>query len=405
MPQPHEALRRNVERPSRRTGAAERREPDRQAFLRLSLSPRSEQNWAVATAGVRRSAFQPGDRVGAPRAAAPQVPSSRTAESDRLRLRAGTISLVVSVVLLGAKSVAYQLTGSTAVLSDALESIVNVIAAAFALGGLFVARWPADRSHPYGHGKIEFFSAVFEGGLITFAALLILYQATRALVLGVEIRALNLGMLITLAAGLVNAALGWFLIRTGRQHQSLALVADGRHVLSDFWTSAGVVASLGVVSLTGRAWIDPLAAIVLGGYLGWTGYGLVREAAGGLLDEEDLRLIQRLVAAINANAVPGAIRVHFLRAIRSGRFTHVDAHLVVPEFWTVEYAHDFGDAFERRVIEALPADGEIVFHVDPCQRLYCSLCNVEDCPIRVAPMTSRPPLTVEEAVRPDMPRR
>lgn len=358
----------------------------------------------MSTAETTTSAPAPGGAPDATRTPATSALARQAAESDRLRLRAGGISLVVSIVLLGAKGIAYQLTGSTVVLSDALESIVNVVAATFALGGLFIARWPADRSHPYGHGKIEFFSAVFEGGLITFAALLIVHQAVRALMVGVELRALNVGILITFAAGLVNAALGWFLVRTGRQHHSLTLVADGKHVLSDFWTSAGVVVGLGLVALTGRAWIDPLAAVALGGYLGWTGYNLVREAAGGLLDEEDLGLLGRLVDAINANAIPGAIRVHFLRAIRSGRFTHIDAHLVVPEFWTVGDAHDFGDAFERRVIDALTTEGEIVLHIDPCQRLYCSLCDVPDCPIRVAPMASRPPLTVEEAIRPDIPR-
>lgn len=311
--------------------------------------------------------------------------------------------MIVGIVLLGCKYFAYILTGSTAILSDALESIVNVIAALFALAVLFVARWPADRSHPYGHGKVEFFSAAFEGGLIAFAALLILYQAGHGLLFGVDIKSLNIGILITLAAGFVNAVLGRYLIRTGERHQSLTLIADGKHLLTDFWTSMGVVIGLGLVLVTDQPWLDPAVAGVLGINLAWMGTRLVREAAGGLLDEVDLGLIDRLVAAINANPVPGAIRVHFLRAIRSGRFTHVDAHLVVPEFWSVERAHDFGDAFERRVIDALPADGEIAFHVDPCQRHYCSICDVQDCPIRIEPMIARPPLTAEEAVLPDQP--
>jgi cation diffusion facilitator family transporter len=367
----------------------------------FALRMKRAESGAVASAGAGRSAARPAEPLGTPPAASPPSPSP-TADSDRVRVRAAAISLAVSLILLAAKFAAYRLTGSTAILSDALESVVNVIAAVFALGVLFVSHWPADRSHPYGHGKIEFFSAAFEGGLITAAAILILYQAVRALVAGVEIHALNLGMLITLAAGLVNAALGWFLIRTGERHHSLTLIADGKHVLTDFWTSAGVVAGLGLVSLTGHAWLDPVTAALLGLYIGWTGIRLVRRAAGGLLDEVEPSLVRRLVAAINASTVPGVIRVHFLRAIRFGRFTHVDAHLVVPEFWTVEYAHDFGDAFEKRVVEGLPSDAEIVFHIDPCQRQFCSICDVEDCPIRAAPLVSRPPLTVEEAVRPDV---
>jgi cation diffusion facilitator family transporter len=318
-----------------------------------------------------------------------------------LRLRAGGISLAVGVVLLGAKYFAYQLTGSTAILSDAMESIVNVVAALFTLAGLFVARWPADRNHPYGHGKVEFLSAAFEGGLITFAALMIVYQALTTFLTGVSIRALDIGLLITLAAGFANAGLGWFLIRTGKRHHSLSLVADGQHVMSDFITSVGIAIALGLVLLTDLSWLDPAVAVVVGLQLGWTGMRLVGEAASGLLDAENPELLQRLVAAINANLAPGIIRVHHLRAIRSGRFTHVDAHLVVPEFWTVEQAHDVGDAFEKRVFNALPIDGEIVFHVDPCQRFFCSLCDVAPCPIRTAPFERKPPITLEEAVRPD----
>jgi cation diffusion facilitator family transporter len=335
------------------------------------------------------------------RAAPHADPQSEIPNQVDVRLRAGTLSLLVGLVLLAAKYFAYRLTGSTAILSDALESIVNVVAALFTLAGLFVARWPADRSHPYGHGKVEFLSAAFEGGLITFAALMIVYQAVEVALAGVEIRSLDVGVLITVAAGLANAALGWFLIRTGTRHHSLALVADGRHVMSDFITSLGVAAALGLVLLTGMTWLDPAVAVLVALQLGWTGMRLVGEAASGLLDAEDPELLARLVAAINDNLAPGIIRVHYLRAIRSGRFTHVDAHLVVPEFWSVEEAHDVGDAFERRVFNALPIDGEISFHIDPCQRWFCSLCDVDPCPIRATPFVRKPPITVEEAVRPE----
>jgi cation diffusion facilitator family transporter len=321
-----------------------------------------------------------------------------------VRLRAGVVSLAVGVVLLGLKYFAYQLTGSTAILSDALESIVNVVAAVFALAGLTIARWPADRNHPYGHGKIEFFSAAFEGGLIAFAALLIIYQAMQGLLFGLEIRSLNVGVLITLGAGLANGALGWFLIRVGKRHHSVTLIADGKHVMSDFVTSLGITIGLGLVILTGRVWLDPLVAVLVGVQLGFTGFGLVRHAADGLLDAEDPILLKRLLDAISTNLEPGIIRVHFLRAIRSGRFTHVDAHLVIPEFWTVEEAHAVGDAFEQRVIDALPFEGEIVFHVDPCQRRYCSMCDVAQCPIREAPFEGRPPLTLDEVTRREDPR-
>lgn len=334
----------------------------------------------------------------------PAISVETTGAQRDARLRAGMVALVVGVILLGFKYFAYQITGSTAILSDALESIVNVVAAVFALTGLTIARWPADRSHPYGHGKIEFFSAAFEGGLIAFAAVLIIYEALRGLLFGIEIRSLNIGVLITLGAGLANGGLGWFLIRTGKRHHSLTLVADGKHVMSDFITSLGITVGLALVLLTGRTWLDPLVAVLVGIQLGFTGFGLVRHAADGLLDAENPTLLKRLLAAISANLEPGIIRVHFLRAIRSGRFTHVDAHLVIPEFWTVEKAHEVGDAFEKRVFDTLPFEGEIVFHLDPCQRKYCSMCDVPNCPIRQAPFQGRPPLTLDEVTRREDPK-
>ncbi len=190
-------------------------------------------------------------------------PTAPPVSDDRLRLRAGLISLVVGVGLLGAKYLAYLWTGSTAVLSDALESIVNVLAAIFALGGLVFAGRPADRNHPYGHGKIEFFTAGFEGGLIAFAAVLILWQAFQGLLHGVVVRNLDHGLLLVLAAGLVNLLLGLYLVRTGRRTSSLTLVADGQHVLSDAWTSAGIVVGLLLVRFTGLTWLDPVVAALV----------------------------------------------------------------------------------------------------------------------------------------------
>ena len=328
-------------------------------------------------------------------------PAIDTHADLRMRITAGVVSLVVGSVLLVAKYVAYELTGSTAILSDAMESIVNVVAAVFALAGLVFAGRPADRNHPYGHGKIEFFSAAFEGGLIAFAAVMIVYQAGATLLHGIEVRQLDLGGGIIAGAGLANLALGGFLVRTGRRSNSLTLVADGKHVLSDFWTSLGVVVGLLLVRLTGVLWLDPLVAAIVGVNLAWTGLRLVRHAAGGLLDEEDTELLRKLLEALNASLVPGIIRVHNLRAIRSGRFSHIDAHLVVPEFWSVEAAHDAADAFERQVIASCGIEGEIVFHTDPCRRAYCARCDIAACPIRVEPFRSRPALTVEEIVQPD----
>lgn len=335
---------------------------------------------------------------------------TRIAERDRTvnsdgsrRVGAALASLFVGTGLVGAKYVAYKLTGSTAVLSDVLESLVNVVAAGVTVASVLFAERPPDQSHPYGHGKIEFFSAAFEGGLVTFAALVVVYEAVLALVTGIEMRHLGVGVAIVAGGGVVNAALGWFLVRTGRRLNSLALVADGKHVLSDFWTSAGVVVGLSLVALTGLTWLDQVVALLVGANLARTGVKLVREASAALLDAEDSELMAKLLTAIEAGAAPGIIRVHHLRAIRLGRFTHVDAHLVVPEFWTIEHSHDVVDAFEKRVIDEFELEGEILFHSDPCRRAFCPVCDLSDCPIRVASFEGRTPLSMAEAQRPDPP--
>jgi len=327
-----------------------------------------------------------------------------TEGAERARLRAVTISLAVSVVLLAAKYQAYRLTGSTAILSDALESIVNVVAAVFGLGGIIFAGRPADRNHPYGHGKIEFFSAAFEGGLIAFAAVLIVYEVILSLLRGPDVRALDVGVTIVLGAGLVNLLLGWYLVRTGRRYDSLTLAADGRHVLADFYTSAGIVIGLLLVRFTGIAWLDPVVAAVVALNLLWTGFRLVRQAAGGLLDEEDTALLDRLLEVLQPHLRQGVIRVHHLRAIRAGRFHHVDAHLVVPEFWSVERSHELAEDLAERLIKEVGVEGEMTLHTDPCHRVYCRMCDLDDCPVRRETFAGRPPLTLEEAVQPDMPR-
>jgi cation diffusion facilitator family transporter len=267
---------------------------------------------------------------------------------------------------------------------------------------LFAGR-PADRNHPCGHGKIEFFSAAFEGGLIAFAAVLIVFAVGQSVLRGPEVRQIEAGVGIVFAAGLVNLVLGMFLVRTGRRHGSLTLVADGQHVLSDFWTSLGVVVGLLLVRVTGLPWLDPLVAILVALNLMRTGLGLVRHAAGGLLDEEDTPLLKRLLTVLERHVGQGVIRVHHLRAIRAGRFHHVDAHLVVPEFWPVDRAHELAETLAARVIAQLGVEGELSFHTDPCHRAYCAMCDLDDCPVRREPFGGRPALTLEEAVQPDMP--
>ncbi|MFO1032292.1 MAG: cation diffusion facilitator family transporter [Planctomycetota bacterium] len=329
------------------------------------------------------------------------APADDAAAPERRHTGLALVSLVVAVLLLGVKFYAYHRTGSQAIFSDALESIVNVVAAAFALGVLAYAGQPADRDHPYGHGKVEFLSAAFEGGLIFCAAVLILWQASVALVHGQAPQQLDLGLWLTFAAGLANGALGLWLVRHGRRLHSAALEADGHHVLSDFYTSLGVVGGLLAVWFTDLPWLDPLVAAAMGLLLLVTGWKLVARAIAGLLDAEDPALLRQLVAVLGQHVRDGVIRIHHLRAIRAGRFRHVSAHLVVPEFWSVQHAHDTAEALAEKVLRELPGDGDIDFHTDPCERSYCRSCDLDACSVRAQPFVRLEPLTVDEAVAPD----
>jgi cation diffusion facilitator family transporter len=329
------------------------------------------------------------------------MPNSDRAQGERVR--AIVISLAAGTGILGLKAAAYYMTGSMALQSDALESIVNVVAAAFGLGAVIFAGQPADKDHPYGHGKMEYFAAAFEGGLISLAAVLIFYESVLALARGVELKSLGLGLALNIAAGALNGLLGWYLLRTGRRLNSKTLEADGHHVLSDFYTTGGIFVGLLLVQLTGLSWLDPLIAIAVAVLLAKTGFGLVRESAAALLDEEDSETIAVIVSALDRLLKKGVdesgvITVHGLRAIRSGRYTHVDVHLVVPEYLPVSEAHDDTERFDKTLIEAAGLEGELHVHIDPCRRKYCARCTDSTCPIRAEPLKGPATLTAEEAV-------
>lgn len=316
---------------------------------------------------------------------------------QRSRVRIAMLSIGAGAVILGLKYFAYLVSGSMALKSDAIESIVNVVAALFALGAVVFAGKPADRDHPYGHGKIEHFSAVFEGGLIALAAAFILIEATESLVLGVQLRNLGTGLAANLLAGALNGLLGWFLLRKGRQTRSKALEADGHHILSDFWTTVGIAIGLMGVKLTGLHWLDPLMAILVGLLLARTGFRLVADSSRALLDSEDPDVVARVLGAMNQVRPWDVIAVHELRTFRSGRYTHVDAHLVVPEYYPIRQAHDLCEGFGVKALKMADIEGEVHTHVDPCGRLYCDRCPAPDCPIRRATGSASVPFSMEEA--------
>ncbi|HEX9011052.1 MAG TPA: cation diffusion facilitator family transporter [Holophagaceae bacterium] len=316
---------------------------------------------------------------------------------QKSRERIALLSIVAGVAVLALKYVAYVVSGSVALRSDAIESIVNVVAALFAFGAIMFAGKPADREHPYGHGKIEHFSAAFEGGLIALAAAFILIEATHALIFGVQLKNLGRGLAINLFAGFLNGLLGWYLLHKGRVTRSKALEADGHHILSDFWTTVGIALGLFAVKLTGIHWMDPVMAMVVGLLLARTGFRLVAESSRALLDSEDPEVVGRILAAMNRVRPWDVIAVHEMRTFRSGRYTHVDAHLVVPEFYSIRQAHDLCEGFSVRSLREAGVEGEVHTHVDPCGRLYCDRCPAESCGIRRAPRTASNAFTLEEA--------
>ncbi len=315
-----------------------------------------------------------------------------------LRKQAALISVLVGFGMLGMKTTAYLLTNSAAILSDAMESIVHVFATSIALYSIIVSSRPADESHPYGHGKVEFFSAGLEGGLIIVAAFAIIYAAVRDLILGRALVDLDTGMLLTLAAALVNLLLGWFLIKRGKATDSLTLVADGKHVLTDSYTSFGVVAGLGLVYMTGLTILDPLVAIAVAINILFSGYKLMRVSVGGLMDEVDRPTLKRINEIVHRLRTSEWINMHHLRIMRSGRLHHLDFHLIVPFYWSVEKSHAFQGEIVKKVVSEMNNNATVLTHLDPCFESYCFSCSVEPCPERRSPFVRQAEWTISSMV-------
>lgn len=317
------------------------------------------------------------------------------------RLRAGAVALVGGAAICAGKFAAFAATGSTAVFSDAMESIVNVVAAALLLWSLVVAARPPDRNHPYGHGKVEFFTAGAEGALIAVAAGLIFWESVQELLRGPSVRRLDVGLAAVAGLAAANGALGAWLVRTGRRTGSLALEADGRHVLTDVWTSVGVVGGLAVVGATGFVVLDPLVAMAVALNVLYTGFRLVRRAVGGLMDEADELLLRRIVEALEKHRRPWWIDVHGLRTWRSGALQHTDLHLSVPRYFDADRLHHVSEEVREVVLGATGLPGDVIVHFDPCRPRQCPGCAMEDCPVREHPLEARAPLTLEHARRGD----
>lgn len=274
------------------------------------------------------------------------------------------VSLFIGIVVFALKYTAFYLTGSVALYSDALESIVNIVAAGLALLALWVAGQPADQNHPYGHSKAEYFSAVLEGVLIVLAALSI----GRAAIVGLQnpkaLEGIGWGAVVSLLATLLNLGLALYLSKSGKRFKSPALIADGKHIFSDVVTSVGVLVGVGLAYWTKIYWLDPLLALAVALNILWTGWHLMRESVGGLMDEAPAQELLEQVREVVASHGQGALEVHGLRARRAGRLLFIEFHLVVPGRLSVAQAHQICDKIEDALELALDPV-EVSIHVEP----------------------------------------
>lgn len=306
---------------------------------------------------------------------------------QNLRRKAALLSVLVGIVMFALKGGTFLLTNSTAILSDALESVVHVIATCIAFYSIILASRPPDRRHPYGYGKAEYFSAGLEGALIVLAAVVICYEAIHDMIDGNRLRELDLGVIAMSVAGAVNLVLGLYLIRVGRRTNSLALVADGRHVLTDSYTSIGVLAGLILVKLTGIALLDSLVAIGVALNIIITGYRLVAESVRGLMNAADPELLERTMNVLERARTPDMIAIHRLRAWGAGERRFIDFRMVLPCSTDLHAVCTVREHVQEAISHELGEQTEVMIHFDPCRGEYCASCPKADCSMRENPHT------------------
>ena len=308
-------------------------------------------------------------------------------QNNSLKKKAAMISMAVGIGMFAAKITAYLLTGSSAIFSDAAESVVHVLATGMALYSIILSAKPADKSHLYGHGNIEYFSAGVEGLLIVIAAMVIIYSSVSDLISGFQPKQLDIGVIIVGLAGVINLWLGIYLINKGKQTNSLALVADGKHVLTDSYTSIGVVIGLLLVLFTGLYIIDPLIAIFVAINILYTGYKLVRESIGGLMNETDEEMLAQIVDTLNSIRKKNWIDIHHLRFWKSSEKIFADFHLILPYYFTIQQSHIEENYIEETFTKVI-GDTQVRIHMDYCNTNLCRFCDYTDCAVRLKEKSS-----------------
>jgi cation diffusion facilitator family transporter len=298
-------------------------------------------------------------------------------KNDSIRIQ--KILVAVSIVLFVIKIVAWKLTGSVAILTDALESTVNVVAGFIGLYSIILSSKPKDKEHPYGHGKVEFISSAIEGTLISIAGIIIIYEAMNNLIHPHDLKQLDYGLILIAITALVNYLVGYYCVKKGEVNNSPILVASGAHLKSDTYSTLGLLVGLLFVIITGYKWIDSIAALIFAFIIIFTGYKIIRKSISGIMDEKDAEIIDEIVAVLNNNRNRNWIDIHNMRVINYAGFYHIDCHLTVPYYINVNDAHSILDTLTEIINEHFQNRVEFFIHVDGCLSAQCSLCNLSNC--------------------------
>lgn len=315
----------------------------------------------------------------------PQVDRAQLAS----KLRWSLFALFFSAALLIAKFAAWFSTQSTAILSDALESIVNIITSSFALYAVWLGEQPEDEDHPYGHGKVEYFSVGLEGLFILGAGISIGWMAAQDISSPPELRSLGQGVIWMALISAACLAGGTLIIKMGRRYQSHALEADGHHIRTDAITSMGALAGLALVLGTGAVWIDAVVSLAMAAWLTRSGLVLLRRAIEGLMDAADPALLDQIAQTLEATREPGWLAPHRARVHQLGTRIHIDLHLVFPRYWDLEKTHEATLRLEERLRQDHGANTEAMIHMEPCTPPSCTYCDLEGCPVRSAAFVAR----------------
>lgn len=289
---------------------------------------------------------------------------------------------IIGIVLFVGKLIAWHLTNSDAVFSDAMESIVNIIAAFMGLYSLYLAAKPKDREHPYGHGKVEFVTSGIEGALIIFAGVIIIVQSVDSLLHGNIPEKLDWGILIVAVTAAINYLLGYISYKKGIKENSLVLQSSGKHLQSDTVTTLGVVISLVLVYFTKIYWIDAAVALIFGAYIMFIGYKIIRKSLSGIMDEADLVMLAKLATFLNKNRKREWIDLHNVRIQQHGSGLHIDAHLTLPWYLELREAHQQMEEMYKLIGTNTDRTIEFNFHLDDCKPFSCEICQIFDCPVR-----------------------